>query len=219
MNVLVKKVVKILNEIWKKIKGFEDYSVSNLGRIKSFKLNKNGTILKPRLNTKNGYLRIGLSMNNKRYNKLIHVLVYETFNEYNLKISESVHHIDENKINNNLPNLKKFNKFDHISYHKKGKKLSENHKNKISKNNGHGMLNKKHLDETKFKMSQIAKNRIPKKGEDIGTSKLKENDIIEIKYLLKFTKYTLKKISRIYNVGLSTIYDIKSEKTWKHVKF
>ena len=37
--------IKYMQEVWKNISGFDDYMVSNLGRVKSFKQNKE-TILK-----------------------------------------------------------------------------------------------------------------------------------------------------------------------------
>lgn len=109
-----------MEEIWKDIKDFNNYQISNLGKVKSFKHNKvHGKILKYEKSCK--YLRVGLSKEKKRFNKLIHVLVYETFNNYKLKENECVHHKDKNKENNKIDNLKLMTKFKHTSFHHKGK--------------------------------------------------------------------------------------------------
>lgn len=87
--------------------------------------------------------------------------------------NEIVHHIDENKLNNNIENLKLFNSMaEHMSFHMKGKKIalgskrtkeqsisqsnrmlghnvSEITRQKISKSN----LGNYHTEETKKKMS------------------------------------------------------------------
>lgn len=89
-------------EIWKKIKGLDNYEISSYGRIKSNgdKFHK-PKILKP-FKTKNGYLSIVLTSNH--IHKYIHRLVAETFipnpNNY-----DEVNHKDENKENNTVENL------------------------------------------------------------------------------------------------------------------
>lgn len=92
-----------MNEEWKWIKGFENqYQASNLGRIKSFKANKNGTILMG--NTlKDGRVRVNL--NGKKY--LLHRLVLMAFCP-ELETNENclVLHKDGNPSNNTLENLK-----------------------------------------------------------------------------------------------------------------
>ena len=103
-----------IKEVWKDIKGYEGlYQVSNLGRIKSLEREvwngykvflKSEKILKPKSNSKDGYLRIALSKNGKVKDKLIHRLVAEEFipNPNNLP---QVNHKDENKNNNYVTNL------------------------------------------------------------------------------------------------------------------
>lgn len=92
-------------EVWKDVKGFEGYyQISNYGRLKSFKVNKHGQILKL-TNKKGDYLTFvlcGKSKENK--STRIHRLVAETFlaNPNNLP---EVNHIDGNKQNNNVKNL------------------------------------------------------------------------------------------------------------------
>ncbi len=83
------------------IKDFEIYSVSNLGNIKN---NKSGHVLRPSLSS-NGYYRITLCYNGKRNYKCIHRLVAENFLE-NLEDKEIVDHINNNRIDNRVENLR-----------------------------------------------------------------------------------------------------------------
>ena len=64
-------------ENWKKIKGFENYEISDYGNIKSFCLKKE-RILKHKVD-KDGYLGIGLFLDKKIYYKKIHRLVMYHF--------------------------------------------------------------------------------------------------------------------------------------------
>lgn len=96
-----------MEEIWKPI-GYEGYEVSNLGRVKSHKYDKeNGRIMKPYHDTK-GYLQIDLPLDGrKRQNRIhlfVHRLVAQAFipNPDNLP---QVNHKDANKDNNCVDNL------------------------------------------------------------------------------------------------------------------
>lgn len=86
-----------MKEEWIAIFNHPDYSVSNLGRVKSFK--RKEVILKPMVNHK-GYLKVELDSKCC----LIHRLVAEAFihNPNNLP---QVNHKDENKENNCVSNL------------------------------------------------------------------------------------------------------------------
>jgi group I intron endonuclease len=55
-------------------------------------------------------------------------------------------------------------------------------------------------------------------GEDNISSKLKKDQVINIKKLLLEGKISNRQIAKIYKVGASTIDSIKSEKTWSHIK-
>ena len=81
-------------EIWKQIKGFTNYEISSLGRVR----NKDRVL---RLQ-KHNYVNILLTHNKKQYKRYIHRLVAQAFipNE-----KEEVNHKDGNKHNNNLDNL------------------------------------------------------------------------------------------------------------------
>lgn len=83
-------------EIFKDIEGYPGYQISNLGRVKSFRM-KNPRILKTEENN-SGYVMVAL-YKDKQYYKLIHRLMCIAFlpNPDNLPC---VNHKDENKHNN-----------------------------------------------------------------------------------------------------------------------
>ena len=87
-------------ETFVKVVGFENYEVSNLGRVRNI---KSGRILKPQLR-RDGYLRHCLYENNKQKNLLLHRIVATAFID-NPEGKPQVNHIDENKLNNDLSNL------------------------------------------------------------------------------------------------------------------
>lgn len=92
-------------EKWKTIIGFEDYQVSNLGRVRSFK-NNNIYYLNPMLrghkNQKYKCVRLFNKFNSQVFS--IHRLVASAFldNPNNYPV---VNHKDENKLNNCVANL------------------------------------------------------------------------------------------------------------------
>jgi len=61
---------------------------------------------------------------------------------------------------------------------------------------------------------KVEKNR-QAKGSKVGTSKLSESDVIDIKNLIPTLSYG--KIAKLYNVDRSLIYLIAKEKSWKHI--
>jgi predicted DNA binding protein len=88
-------------EMWKTIKHYSNYQVSNLGRIKrNYKSSE--LILKPQLSN-SGYLRVQLSTHRKYKKYQIHRLVLLAFLPSKIKLE--VNHIDGNKTNNILANL------------------------------------------------------------------------------------------------------------------
>lgn len=94
-----------MEETWKKINDYDNYMVSNLGKVKSlnFKRTKTEKILK---NIKHsvGYTAISLSKNGKLTPFLIHRLVACAFLDNPSKLSD-VNHINGNKTDNNINNL------------------------------------------------------------------------------------------------------------------
>lgn len=93
-------------EIWKPVVNFESlYEVSNLGRVYSIRTDK---ILKPRIHDSHkngdGYHRVHLCVNGKKYDYFVHRLVAEAFipNPYGYT---QINHRDEDKTNNDVSNL------------------------------------------------------------------------------------------------------------------
>lgn len=89
-------------EIWKPIKEFSNYSVSNLGNVKNTVKDK---ILKPTIDRK-GYCSVKLYKNNGKIKKIfkVHRLVAEAFiNNYNEL--PQINHINEIKLDNRAVNL------------------------------------------------------------------------------------------------------------------
>ena len=95
-----------MEEIWKDIKDFEGiYQISNMGRLKSLKRGR-GRILS-QTNSKGGYFSVVLAYGSKKRSTRIHRLVYEAF-VGNIPKGHKlhVHHINHNKQDNRLENLK-----------------------------------------------------------------------------------------------------------------
>lgn len=93
--------MEIVSEIWKDIKGYPGYQISNKGRVWSTKSNR---CLKPYLNN-SGYRMINIqAINGKRKGELIHRLVALHFLD-NPEKKPEVNHIDRNKENNCVENL------------------------------------------------------------------------------------------------------------------
>ena len=91
-------------EIWKEINGFDgDYFVSNLGRIKSYKVSSNGKILKSNTN-KLGYVYFSLTKNCVLRSFTIHRLVALAF-IHNSENKPQVNHINGIKTDNTVENL------------------------------------------------------------------------------------------------------------------
>lgn len=87
-------------EYWKKIKDFEDYSISNYGNVRN---NKTKRLLKAGLN-KAGYRYICLSKNGKKYMFRVCRLVGEYFVPKR-RCSNEINHLDRNRQNDVSTNL------------------------------------------------------------------------------------------------------------------
>ena len=59
--------------------------------------------------------------------------------------------------------------------------------------------------------------KINTQGENNGFSKLTEAQVIQIKYLLNYSKLTQKAIASQFNISKSTVQDIKLGRRWSHV--
>lgn len=99
-------------EEWKDIAGFDNYQISNYGRVK----NKNTERILSSCISRNGYIKVTLRASNKTHVVYIHRLIAEHFlnnpsEEQLLWASNTVYgkvqvnHIDGNKLNNHIDNL------------------------------------------------------------------------------------------------------------------
>jgi len=91
----------IINEEWKPISGYPNYEVSNLGNVRNVSTSR---ILKPGQNTF-GYLHVVLCANNIRKTFRVHRLVATEFID-NPDNKTEVDHMDHNKQNNCINNLR-----------------------------------------------------------------------------------------------------------------
>ena len=89
-------------EVWVNIEGYENYQISNLGRVKSLK-GKSERILKQNFNS-HGYLQVTLSNNNIRKTHRVNRLVAIAFLE-NPNNLPQVNHINCDKTDNRVENL------------------------------------------------------------------------------------------------------------------
>jgi len=96
-----------MSEEWREIKGYPNYFISNLGRVKNKK--HGDRILKLSLKypegTANNHYRVKLWNGGYRLNFLIHRLVAEHFCERTNESYKFVKHVDGNTLNNNANNL------------------------------------------------------------------------------------------------------------------
>lgn len=99
-----------MGEVWKPIECFEDYWVSDRGRIYSTISDK---FMYGTPTGCCGHLDVSLRANGKRYHAYIHRLVAEAFipNPYNLPI---VRHLDDDPSNNDVENLAWGTQYDNI---------------------------------------------------------------------------------------------------------
>jgi len=138
------------NEIWKTIEGFEDYQISNLGRVKSFKKWKgtNERILKPYMG-KFEYSFVWLSRDKEIYQFQLYKLLYENFSGDKLKDNECIHHKNRDHSDNRLENLQKMTVSDHSKHHHTEQKNSNFGKDFSGENSGNHKLSKKEVLEIK----------------------------------------------------------------------
>lgn len=95
-----------MNEVWKSIDGYENYMISNLGRVKSLNYNHTGEerVLRCGAN-KDGYHIVGLYKNGKRRMFRVNRLVAQTFIP-NPENKPRVDHINTIRTDNRVDNLR-----------------------------------------------------------------------------------------------------------------
>lgn len=125
-------------EVWKDITEFDGaYQISNKGRVRSVSrvvMRRDGTkqTVKDRVMTqtkdKDGYLRVCLRKNGKRYTRIVHRLVAEAFIGEMPK-DKHVNHKDENKQNNNVYNLNYLTSKENNNYGTRNQRITKSKTN------------------------------------------------------------------------------------------
>lgn len=88
-------------EIWKEIEWFDNYQISNLGRVKNIKFDR---YVKPLLDNK-GYLTVNLYKNGKMKRLLLHRLISIAFIP-NPENKPCIDHINTDRLDNRIENLR-----------------------------------------------------------------------------------------------------------------
>jgi len=109
-----------MKEVFKDIINYEGiYQISNYGRVKSFKFNKETILKNPK--TGHGYGQVNLSKKGKVETLKVHKLVAIYFlNHVPDKYTIVIDHIDNDKMNNNVNNLQLISPRENTSKDKKG---------------------------------------------------------------------------------------------------
>ena len=99
------------NEYWKEIENFPNYLISSCGRIRH-KIKNN--LLHPSITC--GYYKVRLSHNGKASDFMVHKLVYSIFNDdYEINKDQVIDHINGNKLDNNINNLRKISLSENVN--------------------------------------------------------------------------------------------------------
>ena len=98
-------IIKRHNEVWKEIDEYPSYYISNFGRVKRKYMNGKELMMKLFTDWKY-YKYVALYQNKKRKAFKIHRLVAIAFIANNNIAYDQVDHIDQNKENNHLTNLR-----------------------------------------------------------------------------------------------------------------
>jgi len=177
-------------ETWKTVPKFEDYQVSNLGRVRSKdnyvntwngKRFAKGRILKPDISYA-GYRRVKLRRNQRTYRYSVARLVKLVFDPNIYHNSLEVNHLDGDKSNNKLSNLQWCTKSE----------------------------NEKHAFKNKLK--------IPVRGEKHPASKYSANFIRAVRNEYQSNPtISHQKLADKYGMDKRHVTDILNRKRWKHI--
>lgn len=179
-------------ETFKTIVGYDDYEISNFGRIKTKERmvryvhartkkelfrKTDGRFMKVYENNITGYKHVVLRKDNKPKTLTIHTLVAKTFIQ-RIEGLNVVNHIDGNKHNNCIENLE--------------------------------------WCDNKYNHEHATRTGLTAKGTQVSSSKLNEKCIHAIIYFLD-KGFTHTEIAKAFDVSRPTITLIHQKKSWKHV--
>ena len=202
-------------EKWRLI--FDDYYISNLGRVYSLKTNKMLTAI----DNGKGYLSVPIRLNGKQKRCYVHRLVAKAFipNPDNLP---QVNHIDGNKSNNNVNNLEWVTRKENTQHalkngliptalnEKQRKEVRELYYNsKLSTDEIGKIFNvsssciQKNVKDIKPKYNRSGRNKFGKKITD------SEKEEIKKKYLTG--EYSISSLAREFKIGKTSVYRIVKE--------
>ncbi len=203
-----------IDETWRAVKGYPGYEVSDHGRVRSWRSNGPGEVVRssPRLMSpslkNNGYLQVNLWREGERCTISVHRLVLCTFVREPTP-EEEARHLDGAKQNNKVANLAwgnhATNMLDcvdhgtHPSFSRRGEKFAKRPK-------GH------YTPEARAQRKREALSA----GRSLGsTSKLTSSDVIEIRRLEGVMP--MRRIGEKYGICVQSVHSIIRKKTWKHV--
>lgn len=110
-----------MEEIWKKVEGYEGYFVSNLGRMKSIK-SVEEKILKPTFDGKKKYLLVHLSNKGEIKTLLLHRIVASSFIK-NIENKPEVNHKNCVTYDNRVENLEWVTRCENMKHAYKNKRV------------------------------------------------------------------------------------------------
>lgn len=175
-------------EEWKPIQGFNNYLVSNHGRVKNI---KRGNVLKPRPNP-SGRMQIQLYRDGAGKNYSLHRVVAKSFIS-NPENKPQVNHKDGDPSNNHASNLE---------WCTQSENMIHAYKNGLN-----------HFSEKQRK--EVSK---AKRGENHHNSKLSKRDVLKIRRLSESGDYTQDEIAQQYSVDQSIVSRIKSRQYWGYLQ-
>jgi hypothetical protein len=183
------------NERWKYVLDTHNrYLISNMGRLLTtdWKGSKRTAIMKPAMDAK-GYLRTMVKTNSRTGTVKIHRLVAQAWIP-NSDNRPQVNHRNMIKTDNRVVNLEW---------------------STVTENVAHAHANG--VTGFRFVKGVPQHPNCSVRGSNVGTAKLNENQVMEIREKFRPRKYTRKMLSVEYGVSEATIKDVIL-RSWKHVK-
>lgn len=178
-------------ESWKQIASLKgttnrNYAVSNYGRLASYDKDLNDKlVLKPHLN--GGFPLISINSNSKHKALFIHSAVAEMFLKKRNPKCIRVIHLDHDKTNNDVTNLKWVSQKEQSEHNKQNPVVLEAIARKVNKGNNAKKLNEKKVTQLKKELWDLKR------------------------------KLTFKKLAEKYGIAEMNLYRIKNGELWYHI--